>query len=301
MRKATGVRRSVALLAFLAVACGATAAHAQTLSLAYYSGDTYKYLFHSVTKQTLDMGGVTVPTNVEMTANETVKVKSVDASGAADLAITLGNFVLKTVTGSITNTTTGLPDTTVDVGVAADGRILSLNGNQYSESNPFMAFSGIGGGFFITAILPSGAVRPGDTWSKDYSQANPVGTGAVQVTSHSKYLRDEILKGVNAAVVETTSTGSVDITLDLSKMGSLQSGGASPISGADLSSMTIKGTMTSDVTTWIDPGDHRVLKSHSTESNTGTMTVNITGSNPLPMLSGPMSSQGTGTTDLSPA
>jgi hypothetical protein len=46
--------------------------------------------------------------------------------------------------------------------------------------------------------------------------------------------------------------------------------------------MSIKGTVTSDVTTWIDPSGHRVLKTHSTESNDGTMTINLSSSTALP-------------------
>jgi hypothetical protein len=35
----------------------------------------------------------------------------------------------------------------------------------------------------------------------------------------------------------------------------------------------MKGTVTSDVTTWVDPSGHRILKSHMTQSNTGTLDL----------------------------
>jgi hypothetical protein len=186
----------------------------------------------------------------------------------------------------------------MDVKVAADGRILSMDGNKYAGSNPFLAFSG--GGFFVTAVLPSNAVKPGDIWSKDYSQANPDGAGSIQITSQSKYLRDETLQGMNAAVVETASKGSINISLDTSKLGSGHAT-TSPIGGATFTGMTITGTISADVTTWIDLADHRILKTHATATDDGTMTFNVTGGNQIPILSGPITIKGTGTTDLSPA
>ena len=59
--------------------------------------------------------------------------------------------------------------------------------------------------------------------------------------------------------------------------------------------MSIKGTVTTDVTTWIDPSSHRVLKTHSTESNDGTLTINLSSSSALPGLTGPVTIKGTGT------
>ncbi len=283
--------RRLTLLALLAFACGAVPAQAQTLSLGYHSGDTFKYSFHSTTKQTIVASGVSLPADVDISANEAVKVVSVDSAGSADIALTLGNFAIKSTTGGVSNTTTGIPDMTVDLKVGADGRILSLNGNQFAAGNPFLAFSGMGGGLFVISVLPSNAVKPGDTWSKDYDQANPGGNGSVHLTTHSTYLRNETLNGVNAAVVETTSSGSIDITLG-------PAGGAAP-SGAFGGS--IKGTMTSDVTTWLDPGGHRILKTHSAETNDGTMTFSGPSTTAIPGMSGPITIKGTGTTDLTPA
>ncbi|MFI4978428.1 MAG: hypothetical protein ACHQC8_07140 [Solirubrobacterales bacterium] len=284
--------KRLALVALFAFACGAVPAQAQTLSLGYHSGDTYKYSFHSTTKQTLGASGMTVPSEIDTSATETVKVKSVDSSGTADLAITLGNFNLKSTTGGVTNTTTGIADTTLDVSVAADGRVLSMNGQQFAGANPFLIFSGLGGGFFVSAVLPSSAVKPGDTWSKSYDQANPGGTGTVHLTTQSKYLRNETIQGVNAAVVETTSNGSLDMTL-----GAPAAGGAASGFGG----MSIKSTLTSDVTTWIDPTTHRLLKTHSTETNDGTVNLDASASSGLPGLTGPITIKGTGTTDLNPA
>lgn len=284
--------KRLTLVALFAFACGAVPAQAQALSLGYRTGDTYKYSFHSTTKQTMGAAGMTVPAEIEMSAAETVKVKSVDSSGVADLSITLSKFSVQSTTGGVSNTTTGIPDTTLDVNVAADGRVLSMNGQQFAGANPFMVFSGLGGGFFITAVLPTNAVKPGDTWSKDYDQANPGGTGTVHITSHSQYLRDESVQGVKAAVVQTTSNGSMNMTLGIPATGATTAG---------LGGFAIKGTITSNVTTWIDPSGHRVLKTHSTETNDGTLTLDSSSSTAMPGLTGPITIKGTSTTDLTPA
>ncbi len=281
-----------ALVALFALACGALPAHAQALSLSYHTGDTYRYSFHSATKQTITAAGMTLPADIDITAAEVIKVKSVDSAGVSDLTLTLSQVVMKSSTGGVAGTGGGIPDITMDVKVAADGRVVSVGGNAVAASNPFLALSGTGGGFFITAVLPRGAVKPGDTWSNDYSQANPGGTGsgAVQITSRSKYLRDESLNGVNAAVVETTSNASFDFNLITPPAGTA--------TGA-VAGISMKGSVTSDVTTWVDPSGHRVLKSHMTQSNDGTLDL---GSSAMfSGLAGPMTIKGTGTTDLTPA
>jgi hypothetical protein len=276
-----GRMRRLALIALVTVACGVTPVEAQTLSLAYHSGDTYKYSFHSTSKRTIVASGVTIPTDIEITAAEMAKVNSVDSTGTADVTLTLSNFAFKSTTAGISNTTTGMPDLSTEITVAADGRILSLDGKQVPAGNPFLAASGVGASYFVTAVLPTGAVKPGDTWSKDYTQANPGGGGAIKVTTHSKYLRDESLNGVRAAVVETMSDASIDIS----------TGGSGGLS--------MKATETSDVTTWIDPNSHRVLKSHSNESDDGT--IDFGSGTDLGGMSDPMTNKGTGTTDLTPA
>jgi hypothetical protein len=278
----------VLVLAVVAAACGTVnVAQPKTLSLAFKAGQTYKYKFHSTTKQTIGMGGATIPTNIDMSADETVTVKSVDSSGTADLTLTISNLKLKTVTGDVTNTTTmgALPAS--DVKIASDGHPVSFDGSSVSAGgNPFLAFAALGGGFFASAVLPDHAVKPHDTWSKTYDQTDPSITGpGLHITSNSTYLRDESVNGVQAAVVETKSSGSVDISMKTSD-----------------SSLILKGMETSDVTTWIDPTGHRIIKSHSTSTDSGTMSFTSSSpSNQIPGMSGPLSDQGNATSDLTPA
>jgi hypothetical protein len=292
--------RRIALIALFVMACGPTAAHAQTLVLAYKSGDTYKYTLSSTANETIDVGGLTIPLKLEMTGGETVTVKSVDSQGTADVSIDLSNLVIKTTTGQTTNTTSGTPTPTISMKIGADGRILSVNGTTIG-GNPFTIFSG--GGGFISAVLPDKAVAVGDTWSKDYDQANPMGTGTIRLMNKSKYLRDESLKGVNAAVVETTSTGSLDITVEMSKvMAGAPASSSSVIPPGLFQSLSIKGTVTADTTTWVDPAGHRVMKSHKT--GTANLTMTFSGASTgqtVPGLNGPISIKGDETTDQTPA
>src|SRR5881296_2379355 len=191
----------IAVSVFVLAGCGALgAAKAHTLSLAYKAGDTYTYKLHASSEQTVTTSEISFPLNFDISADESIKVKSVDSSGTADLAITLSNLTMKSTMGGVSNTTTGVPAQTINVQVGADGRLVSVEGNQLPGGTPMQAFSGLGGGFFITAVLPAKPVKPGDTWTKDYDQANPNGTGGTHVTSKSFYLRDESLNGVNAAV-----------------------------------------------------------------------------------------------------
>lgn len=190
--------RRLALVALVTLACGALPAHAQTLSLTYKSGDTFKYAIHSVLKETLGAGGLSIPFGIDMSARETVKVASVDSSGTSGLTITVSNISITTTTSGETNTTTGLPDSSISMKVASDGRVQSVNGSALA-GNPFTLLSNVGGGF-ITAVLPDAAVKPGDTWSKSYDEAAPGGSGASHIRARSKYLRDESMSGVSAAV-----------------------------------------------------------------------------------------------------
>ena len=288
-------------LAFPAVlllaACGSFGvAQPHTLSLAYKAGDSYVYKFHATSKQTANMSGMSVPIELETSAKETVTVKSVDSSGTADLAITLSDMTLKTVTGGITNTTTGLPSNSVDVKIKADGTVVSVDGSSVMAANPLAALSAIGGGFFITAVLPDHAVKVGDSWSKTYDQADPNSLVAVHITSSSKYLRDETVDNILTAVVETRSDGKIDFT------------GGDADKSAALGRLSMHGTFTTDVTTWIDTGARRVVKSHSTAHDNVTLSF-PTVSPPTtdkttpktPLMQGPVTAIGDSTTDLTPA
>lgn len=295
--------KRLAVLAFLLLAgCGSLGAtQPHTLSLAFKPGDTYKYHFHSTTKQTATTSGMTIPVSIETTADEAVKVESITASGNAQLGITLSKLTVKLSMGGVTNTTTDAGGSTIEVELARDGRLVSVGGSPIAASSPLLALTSIGSGLFVAAILPDHAVKPGDTWTKDYDQTTPT-DGAIHIATRSTYLRDESVNGVSSAVVETTSNGT--LAVDTSRS-SAQHGGMPGIS--------IKGTFETDVTTWIDPNGHRILKSHSTAKDDATVSLPPSptppaASSPAPSpppfagsFAGPITLIGTATTDLNPA
>ena len=291
--------RFVVLAAFLVAACGSFGpAQPETLSLAYKAGDTYKYRFHATSKQAANMSGMSVPIQLDTSANETVDVKSVDSGGTADLAITLSDLTLKTVAAGITNTTSGMPANTVEVKIRADGTVVAIDGKSLMSGSPLAAFSGIGGGFFIAAVLPDNAVKVGDRWSKTYDQSDPDGFGTVHITSTSTYVRDETVDNVTTAVVETKSNGRIDFT------------GPTSSSHATDAGLSMNGTFTTDVTTWIDAGAHRIVKSHSTAHDDVTLNFptmlppspdKTATPTPMPFMQGPITATGDSTTDLTSA
>jgi hypothetical protein len=295
-----GRMKGLALIALFAIACGATAAHAQTLSLGYKTGAMYKYSLHSTSDSTLDEAGTAVPLKFDITASELVEVTSVDSDGVATLEIGLDNITMKSAIYTTTTTTTSAPSQTIAMRVGKDGRIVSVNGTSLS-GNPLLSLSPTGGVSFTSAVLPDNAVKPGDTWTKNYDQANTMGTGSVHVATNSNYLRDELLQGIKAAVVQTTSTVTFDITMDLSKL--VTGTGTQPptLPQSMLQGLTIKGTATSDTTSWIDPSGRRMLKTHMSGTTDAALTFLTAAGGPVTGMPGSFKVTGKETTDLTPA
>jgi hypothetical protein len=297
------VKRLAIVAMFLVAACGSVAtAQAHSISLAYKAGESYKYALHFVLNYTIGIQGMTVPLALDMSAKEAVKVNSVDSAGVADIAITLTDVSAKTVVNGTTNTTTQA-SSKVEVKVGSDGHVISVNGNAMGNSGMLPGFSGTDSGF-VSAILPDKPVKPGDTWSKSYDQSSLMGsTGTFHVTTDNKYVRDEKLNSVDAAVVESKINAAIDLKFDTASLGS--GGGSSlfPSGGgsAGLASMAMQGTVKSDVTSWIDSTARRILKSHSTGSVEATINLNMTAGASQPGLTGPITFKGTQTLDMNPA
>lgn len=292
------MRRLAVLALFLVAACGSIGVQAQTLKLAYKPGETYKYGFHAVLKYTVGASGFSIPLDLDMSAKETMTVKSVDSTGTAVVTVAVTDLTVKTTANGVTNTTTTTTSTSVDMKIASDGRIVSINGNAFG-SNSLPGTSGSQG--LLTAILPDGAVKPGDTWTKNYDVPNPVGSGTSHVTTDNKYLRDEKVGNVNTAVIESKIKGTIDLTIDTSSA----AGGGSPLfpsgGASGMQGLSMKGTTTSDVTTWFDAGAHRVVKSHSSGDVDATMSLNMAAGSTTPGLTGPITIKGTQTLDMTPA
>jgi hypothetical protein len=295
------VKRLALLAIFFVAACGSIGAQTQSISLAYKTGDTFKYGFHVVMKYTIAAAGMSIPLDMDLGAKQTVTVKSVDSSGTADMSVEISNVSIKMSMNGTTNTTTTNTGGTIDMKVAKDGRVLSVNGNAFGTSTTLPGMTGAQGGV-VSAILPDHPVKPGDTWTKSYDEPNPLGTSSIHATSNSTYLRDETVGGVKSAVIESKVNTNLDMTIDLSSM--LGASGMPPATGgpAGAETLSMKGTSISDTTTWIDTSARRLVKTHSTGSVNATLTINVpAGSASTPGLSGPITFKGTQTLDLTPA
>lgn len=287
-------------------ACGAfPAQHAQAITLAYKSGETFKYHFHAALNYTVGISTMTIPVTADISADEKITVKSVDPSGTADMTVDLSNLTAKTTSGGMTNTTTKNTPTSLELKVASDGRVINVNGQAISGAGALPGIPGTQGGL-ISAILPDKPVKPGDTWTKSYDQSVPIGSGTIHVTSNNKYTKDEKVGSVNAAVVQSSIGTNLD--LDVNPSAARQAGSSIFPSGAEssgLQSLTLAGTDTATVTSWIDTGAKQILKSHRTDTIDLTlnfiMTPAATGATANPMLTGPVTIKGSQTLDMTPA
>ncbi|HSS61772.1 MAG TPA: hypothetical protein VLK30_09995 [Candidatus Limnocylindrales bacterium] len=291
------MRRLALVLLFLVAACGSIGVQAHTISLAYKSGDVYKYAFHMALKYTVSTSGVSAPLEVDLKANETLTVKSVDSTGVADIAVQLTDTSVTLSLGGTTNTTTTATMPVSEMKVASNGQIVSINGKALGNN----ILPGMSEGGLVTAILPDAAVKPGATWSRSFDQPNPMGTGSSHVTTDNTYLRDEKVGAVNTALVDSKIKATLDMSLDLSALGSALGGGsAAPGTDTMGTAFVFKGTSTSHVQSWIDITARRVVKTHSTGSTDATMTANPATASP-PAMNGSVIFKGTQTLDLTPA
>jgi len=291
------VRRLVVLALALVVACGSFGVRPQAIALAFKAGDTYSYKLHVNLDLVIGSQGFSVPFKLDLTANDKVTVKSVDSSGVADVTLDLTDITVKSTSFS-TDGSHAAKSETVELRIAPDGRILTVNG-EAAATGAMPDFTGTGSGL-LSAILPDGEVRIGDTWTKDFDAKNPHGSGSVHVTTQNKYLRDEDAGGVKTAVVESKITSILDLVLDSSTQAipSLPAAGAAP---TRLKSLTVTGTVTTDMTSWIDTSARRLVKTHSTGTADATVTIDAASPSASPAFNGPITFKGTQSVQIDPA
>ena len=291
------MRRLFVLAVVAVTACGSFGLTAHPISLAFKSGDAYSYKLHAKLDYTIEAQGMSVPFKLELNAKDSVKVNSVDSSGVADVTINLTDISIKSTMGGTDDTHLGKPET-VNLKVSSDGHIVSVNGTDLT-SGSLPDFTGMGSGL-ISAILPSGDVRVGDTWSKTYDPKPPTGSGTIHVKTDNKYVRDEKVGAVQTAVVESKITSAIDITLDSPSLGvpmEPRGGTTSP----KLQNVAMRGTLTSTVTSWIDTAAHRIVKTHSTGNTDAILNLNMASAGGANAFNGPVTFKGTQAVEIDPA
>ena len=292
------MRRWLVLAVVALTACGSFGLGAHPISLAFKAGDTYSYKLHAKLDYTIGAQGLAVPFKLELNAKDTVKVNSVDSSGVADVTINLTDITIKSTINSTDDTHFAKPET-VNLKVTSDGHVVSVNGTELTTGS-LPDFTGMGNGL-ISAVLPSGDVRVGDTWTKTYDSKPPAGSGTIHVKTDNKFVRDEKVGSVQAAVVESKITSAIDITFDSSAFGlPMMSPRATPTSPM-VRNVAMKGTLTSTVTSWIDTAGHRIVKSHSTGNTDATLNLSMSSPSSATAFNGPITFKGTQAVEIDPA
>jgi hypothetical protein len=285
-------------IAFIALtACGSFGLRAHPIGLAFKSGDSYSYKLHVVLDYKVAAQGMTVPYKLDLSAKDTVKVSSVDTNGTADVTLNLTEIMIKSTLNGTDDSHVAKSET-VELKISSDGHILNVNGDDITGAS-MPDFTGTGSGL-IGALLPSGDVKVGDTWSKTYDTKPPKGTGSIHIKTDSKYLRDENAGGVDAAVLESKIASTVDVTLDSSSLRLPVSSGGGAASPA-VHNIALKGTVTSTVTSWVDVTGHRIVKTHSTGSTKATLNLDASASSSSPFFNGPITIEGTQSVEIDPA
>ena len=261
---------AIALVLVLAVAAGSFlvlnrkgSSGGTAFALSLVQGQTYRYQMGLTFNGTVSAGGQQVPSN--MKASETIswKIDSVDQSGVANVTMSIEKLSA-TVNG--TRSPSDVPPP-VKIRVAKDGRVLTAG-------NIELAGQGDAGTLFpgsdqFVPLLPDHPVKPGDYWTKDFDQDFPFGSGHLHYTTRNLYVHDEMVDGVNAAVISSSVSLPLDFTIDLHQLAKTIGQRANQVpSGAK---MIFGGS--ADVTTlaWLDVPHGELLKS----SANGKMDMSV--------------------------
>ncbi|TMK80672.1 MAG: hypothetical protein E6G47_06335 [Actinobacteria bacterium] len=140
--------------------------------------------------------------------------------------------------------------------VARDGRILV--GGDLASTTGGSGFDFPGTDQF-TPVLPDHPVKPGDTWTKSFDQTLPFGGGDLSYTSHNTLVRYENVSGVKAAVIRSTMSVPLDLTIDLRKLLDMYGKGA-PIPKGSHPTIQYGGSVSMDQTAWFDPTGGSLVK-----------------------------------------
>ncbi|HJP65757.1 MAG TPA: hypothetical protein VKA30_05570 [Actinomycetota bacterium] len=257
---AAGLAVLLGIGAFIFFTGGAETGSAYALQFSKASpGDTYRYHMTMVMDLTMSSKELGLDQPIRGTADMVTqfRVVSVDKDEVATV-----EFSVKEGTVESDGVKQAAPDTSVTMRIAPDGRLIDINGTPLGADSPLSG--GLPGADQLTPVLPPHAVKPGDTWSKDYEVPFPFG-GTLKYSSNNRFLRYEPVDGVRAAVIRSDVAAPMDTDLDLAAFSKLfgAAGGDLP---QQLSGVTIHlgGRLSSIGTSWVDLASGRWFKSITT-------------------------------------
>ena len=260
---------------------GGNDAEALPLGLSFTEGQSQTYVI-GMTMDGKAEAAMLGSQSIAMDVTETVTwtVTDVDDEGVATIEVAVTDMS-GTVNG-VAIPDTGAEVPAVEMRIAPDGRVLTAGGMSFGSIDQTQGF-GFPGMGQMTPLLPDEAVAPGDSWTKEFSQENPFGEGTIDFSATSTFEGYEDVNGTKAAVVTTSYTVPMDLTLDFEDLLAALSdaSGSNGLSGAtgigDLidASITYGGEGSFDMKAWVDTEAGQMLKMESTGAF--DMTIEFSG------------------------
>jgi hypothetical protein len=247
-----------------------------SLALSFEQGQDESFRMHMTMRGTLGGNLADLPADQPFEADMSMtmrwEVLDVDDEGAATIRMSVTD-VAGTMNGTLIPST---PATTVLMKIAPDGRLLEAGGMDLSGLQIGGGATGMPGlGQQVTPILPDHEVRPGDAWTKEFTQEMPFGGEEVTIRTENRLLRYEDVDGARAAVIETHMAMPFDLSFDSADLGALEAlaGGRGAGTIPDDVAFSYEGDLESDMTSWVDMEAQRLLRSETSADFDMTMTV----------------------------
>lgn len=235
------------------------------LALGFEEGTTYRYRVTMAFDGTVDTL-VKLPMDGRVEETVAYHVVEVAPDGAATIDVSVED-----VSGSFAGRP--LPpasDMELRMVIGPDGGLREVDGQPVPEAlgQGWADPSGSGGlpGMQSFPFLPDEPVGPGDEWVRDVDQPVPFGEGRIQVHSENEFVRYEDVGSVRTAVIESEISSPMDWRIDLSELAEFgeeletSDGAFVDVEGLP-SSITYRGDVSQDQTTWLDPGRGEMVRS----------------------------------------
>jgi hypothetical protein len=260
------IRRPIALALVVVLLAGVgsylflsrrSSAGGTAFALSLSRDKSYRYAVHMGMQGTMSMQGQQQPLNMQMDQTISWRVESVDGDGTATVAVTT-----EIVSGQYNGQPMpAMPPQTTRIRVAKDGRMLSVGNLTLTSATDFGSF--MPGTDQFMPLLPDHPVDVGDSWTKKFDQDLPFRMGSLQYEVASSLLRYETVDGHRTAVIFSTLSLPLDMSIDLKKVLTATGGeGGDSIPGNP--KMAFGGTMTMQQTAWFDQARGELSRTSAT-------------------------------------
>jgi hypothetical protein len=216
-------------------------------SLVYQSGDTLRFTATQEQHGQLTLpNGQVIDDYAKITAVEAWRVIQVDPDGTTTVGLKF-----ESLTGAIDGEAVSFNAAKAKEAVLVvkpDGRVVSggTNGSAGGKATNSVPASDQ---FF--SVLPDHDVRAGESWGKEWTRPNPLGTGNTTYRTTNTFTGyDTLSQYGRSAVVKTTATLPIDAGLNIRALLALT--GDDPTGVPEGATVTYKGNADADLTTYVD-------------------------------------------------